>query len=147
MSELRIRGQEITLRLTRGNIVQRTITAIKDFTAQLDFEKSDEGYLGETTNRKDDIFNGASGSFTVDAEGQDLFLFCDFVKRKAQRKLPVNQDAVNMSGRFAFPNGDTPKLQLKDLKFGPMPIGVPGRTQYVNTAFDYSTDDITFLTT
>jgi hypothetical protein len=147
MAETRLRGQEVTLRLVRGRDVEATVTAFKDFTVQFDLATMEEGYLGELTMRKDDIYNGVSGSFTVDAESQDLFVLMDFIKRRAQRKIPVNQSTINVTARFTFPNGETPKLLIRDLKFDAIPIAVPGRNAYVNGSFSYKAEDARFITT
>jgi hypothetical protein len=148
MSETRLRGQEVTIRLARGNEVEATITAITDFTAQLDLAILSEGYIGETTMRKDDIYNGTSGGFTVHNESQELFTFVDFLARRAQRLIPVNESTVNAVGRFTFPNGQTPRLLIRDMKFGAIPIAVPSRDAYVNTGFTYETGEVPrFITT
>lgn len=147
MSETRIRGQEVSLRLTRNNSPERTITAFRSFTLQYDLEKLSEGYLGETTKRQDEIFNGGSGNFELDPESQDLFVLIDFIKQRAQRRLPVNTSKVNATARFSFPDGTTPRLVLSDMKFGSIPINVAGRESYVSSTFDYSVSDITLLTT
>lgn len=147
MAELRIRGQEVSIRITRGNTPQASITAIKDFTIQLDLAQLDEGYLGETTNRKDDIFNGVSGSFTVHPEGQDILLLNDFIKRRAQRDPSTINQKVNCTARLTFPNGDTPRVLISDMKFGPIPLTVSGRDAYVTNGYTYSAEDAKLITT
>jgi hypothetical protein len=147
MAETRIRGQEVSIRISRNANVESTITAVKDFTVQLDMATLDEGYLGETTMRKDDIFNGVSGSFTIDHESQDILVFMDFIKQRAQRRIPVNQSRANATGRFTFPNGDVPRLLIPDMKFDAIPISVPGRNAYVNSSFSYKAEDVRFITT
>lgn len=146
--ETRIKGQEVAIRLSVGGDVQNTITAIRDFNVQLDVELTDEGYLGETTNRKDEIFNGISGAFTVDPESQDLILLSDFVKRRAQRRAdaPLSR-TINATVRFNFPNGDAPLVLVPDMKFGPMNIQVPDRGSYVSEPFSYATSDWKVIST
>lgn len=149
MTELRIRGQEAVIRLARGNEVEATLTAISDFTWQYDFATLEEGYIGETTVRKDDIFNGISGSFTIHQEGQELLLFLEFLKRRAQRKAntPVNSNRVNATVRLTFPNGQTPRVLIPDMKFGAAPNAIPGRDAYINTAFTYMAEDTRVIET
>lgn len=131
----------MVLRITREGRPETTLTAFSDFTFQYDFASSEEGYLGETTMRKDDIYNGISGSFTVHAESQDLLLFLDFIKERAQRKRNVNQSRINATVRLTFPNGETPRVLIRDMKFDAAPVAVPGRDAYVNTAFSYKAED------
>lgn len=148
MAETRLKGQEVSIRLTRANRVETTLTAIKDLTIQWDFATQEEGYLGETTMRKDDIFNGMSGSLTIDAEDQALFQFIDFLKRRAQRRpdTPINESRVNMTARFTFPNGQTPRILVKDMKFDAVPIATPSRDAYVNGTFSWKAEDSRILT-
>ena len=119
------------------------MTAIKDFTFQYDFATLSEGYLGETTMRKDDIFNGISGSFVVDQESQDILLFQNFLKQRAQRNpaVPINQSRVNATVRLTFPNGESPRVIIRDMKFGAAPNAAPARDAYVNTSFSYEAED------
>ena len=149
MTETRLRGQEVNMRLVRNGIVEETVTAFKDFSVQLDMATLDEGYLGETTQRKDDIYNGVSGSFTVDHESQDILLLMEFIKNRAQRdpNVPIQSSTVNATVRLTFPNGDTPRILVKDMKFDPLPISVPSRDAYVNTGFSYKSEDAQFITT
>lgn len=141
MAELRLRGQEVTLRIARGNVPEVTLTAIKDFTVQFDFATIEEGYLGETTMRKDDIFNGLSGSMTIDAEGQEVLQFLDFVKQRAQRRLVLSESRVNVTARYTFPNGQTPRIVVRDLKFDAAPFAAPSRDGYVNVALSWKAED------
>ena len=147
MAETRIRGQEVTIRISRGAKPERTITAIKDFTIQLDLEKIEEGYLGERSKRKDMIYNGVSGSFSVEMESQELLEFVQNIKERAQRVANVNDERINAVGSFAFPDGTRPKVLIKDMVFGNIPINSPGREAYVSVNFDFSAADASFITT
>lgn len=147
MAELRIKGQEMTVRLARGSIVEQSLTAIADLTVQLDLATLDQGYLGEKTNRKDDIFNGVSGSLTLHPEGQEAFEFADFLVRRAQRDPVTIGVEVNLTARYTFPNGDTPLVLVKDLKFAALPIASPSRDAYISMALSYVAASARFITT
>jgi hypothetical protein len=147
VTETRLRGQEVSVRLARGGITEATLTAIKDLTIQFDFATIEEGYLGETVMRKDDIFNGVSGSLTMDSEGQEQFQFINFLVRRAQRAedTPVNQSRVNATARFTFPNGQVPRIVVRDMKFDAVPLAVPSRDAYVNATFPYKAETARIL--
>jgi len=147
MPELRIKGQEMTVRLARGSIVEQTLTAIADLTISLDLATIDQGYLGETSNRKDDIFNGVSGTLTLHPEGQEAFEFADFLVRRAQRDPVTSGVAVNLTARYTFPNGDTPIVLVKDMKFGALPIAASGRDAFISMALSYVAGTVRFITT
>lgn len=140
----------MTVRIARGRAVESTITAIKDITIQFDFATLEEGYLGETTMRKDDIFNGVSGSMTIDAEGQEVFELLDFIKRRAQRSATIGNLAdarINATATYAFPNGQRPRILVRDMKFDAAPIAAPSRDAYVNVALSYKAEDCRVITT
>ena len=138
----------MTIRVARGNVPEATITAIKDFTVQWDFASQEEQYLGERTMRKDDIFNGVSGSLTFDVEDQAALQLLDFIKQRAQRRVPVagaNAQRINLTARLTLPNGQTPRILIRDLKFDAAPLNVGGRDSYVNVALSYKADDVRVL--
>ena len=54
----RIKGQEVDILIVANGIPSTAITDVRSFSAEFQFEASSEGYLGEATNRRDDIFNG-----------------------------------------------------------------------------------------
>lgn len=141
--ENRVRGQEVVVRLARGRQVEEALTAIKSFTLQFDFAVLSEQYLGETSMRKDDIFNGVSGTLEFDHQAQDLFLFVEFLKQRAQRNpnFPVNTNQVNATATITFPNGDTPRIIVRDMKFGAIPVNIAGRDQYVGSSFPFESGE------
>lgn len=146
MSETRLRGQEVSIRLARGGIVEDEVTAIKDLTVTFETSTISEQYLGETTVRQDMIFNGISGSFTVDAESNDLLTLIEFITENATRERNPNVARVNLTARFAFPNGQTPRVIVRDLQFDAIPLNVPGRDAYVNVAFSFKAENARILT-
>jgi hypothetical protein len=147
MSETRLRGQEVSIRLARGGVVEDEVTAIKDLTVTFETATISEGYLGETTMRQDMIFNGISGSFTVDAESNDLLTLIEFIQANATRERSPNVARVNLTARFSFPNGQTPRVIVRDLQFDSIPLNVPSRDAYVNVAFSFKAENARILTT
>lgn len=127
----------MVVRLARENITEAQVTAFKDFTTSFDLATLEEGYLGETENRFDDIANGSSGSFTIDAEGPEVFRLINFIVERAQRRRDVNTSRVNATASYQFPDGRRPRLLTKDMKFDAIPISTGGRDAYVNAAFSY----------
>ena len=147
MTETRLRGQEVTIRLSRENAIEATVTAFKDFTMAFRGRILEEGYLGETNLRYDDISDGVGGSFTVHAESQDLFVLMEFIRARQERQIDVRTSRVNATGRFSFPNGDRPRMFIKDMKFGETPVTIGGRDAYVSTGFTYNAERAKFITT
>lgn len=119
--------------------MEAELTDIQSFNAELQTEIKSQGYLGEKTNRKDEIFNGVKFDFEMHAHSPDFFDFQAAIIDRAKRTTP---DVIfNISGIFSFPSGDVRKLILPDVKFGPMPINVPERGDYVKMKFEGECDD------
>jgi hypothetical protein len=90
-----------------------------------------------------------SGSFTITAESQELLEFVEFLKDRAQRNpdIALGESMVNATARFTFPNGQTPKILIRDMKFGAIPISVPSREGYVSASFSYEAPTAKVITT
>ncbi|TAL43884.1 MAG: hypothetical protein EPN91_05445 [Salinibacterium sp.] len=145
MSETRIRGGEVVLRLARENAPLVTMTAFKEFAINFRGRILEEGYLGETAPRFDDMSDGIGGNFTIHAESQDLLLLLQYIQERQQRVRSVQTSRINGTARFSFPNGDTPKAFVKDMKFGEIPLSIPERTQYVNASFPFNAERARFI--
>lgn len=140
----RIRGQEISVLITRDSTLEDTLTDIQNFSLETQFEIKSQGYLGEKTNRKDFIFNGGKFDMLLHLHKQDWFFFWKAALDKAQRNTP---DVIfNITGVFSFPNGETPTLLLPDCMFGPMPMNVPARGDYVSVKVEGEVENIQVTT-
>lgn len=137
--ETRLKGQEVVIRITRGGRAEATITAVKDFTLSFDIDQLDEGYLGEKQNRFDEVAVGSSGTITVTPEGPEVLRMIDFIVKRAARNpsIDIANSAVNVTARFEFPDGRRPKLIVRDLKFGTIPINVGDRKSFVSISFPF----------
>lgn len=139
MPSQRIKGQEVSIIITRDGNLEAELTDVKncEFTPQ--FEIKEEGYLGEKTNRHDDVYNGVKGSLELHIHSGDVFDFIQSVKDRAQRNAP---DLVfNIAGIFSFPNGEIRTVTLPDVKFGAFPISTNDRGDYTSCKFEYAADD------
>lgn len=125
----RIKGQEISIVVVAGGEVVNTMTAIQNFNINAKFELIEQGYLGETTQRYDEIFNGCAFDFELHIEEQNLLLFQKQVEGRARRTTPDIE--FNIVATMLFPNGDTPIVTLPNVNFGEIPKGVGSRKDYV----------------
>lgn len=141
MSSQRIKGQEVQIIITRDGVLEETFTAIKNFQSTDEFEVKSVGYLGEKTNRKDEIFNGMKFSFDMHLSKKAFWTFKKAVKDRAQRVSPDLQ--INISGIFSFPNGETLAETLPDVHFGPMDKNVSDRGEYVDVKIEGECSDST----
>jgi hypothetical protein len=135
----RIKGQEITIAVTRGGTLEDTFTSVQDFESSDKLEIIEKGYLGEKGNRHDFIFNGNKGSFTLHLQTQDYYRFIGAIKAKAKREQPDLE--FNISRTSFFPNGDSPVETFPNVSFGEIPQKVSARNDYVSAKFDFACDD------
>lgn len=139
MTAQRLKGQEVSIIITRGGQLEAELVDVKscEFTPQ--FEIKEQGYLGEKTNRHDDVYNGVKGSMELHVHSGDVFDFIGAVKDRAQRNAP---DLVfNISGIFSFPSGETRTMTIPDAKFGATPISTNDRGDYTAVKFEFAADD------
>jgi len=139
MPAQRIKGQEVSIIITRDGSLEAELTDVKscEFTPQ--FEIKTEGYLGEKTVRNDEVYMGVKGSLELHIHSGDVFDFVQAVKDRAQRNTP--DTVFNIAGIFAFPSGEVRTLTVPDCKFGAVPISTNDRGDYTSVKFEYAADD------
>jgi hypothetical protein len=135
----RIKGQEVTVLVTQGGVLQDTLTDIQSFEVEAQFEIKSMGYLGEVSNRKDEIYNGCKFTMELHLHTQDWFNFQQQIKNKAQRLSPSL--IFNISSVLSFPNGQTPSLTIPDAHFGPNPLSISSRGDYVKVKLEGESSD------
>jgi len=134
----RIKGQEVRLTITSptGTIDAIGQGGVKSLEIEFKTKLLDEGYLGETTNRKDDIFEGVRGRLEAHLDRQDYFRFVQQVTDRSQRRTPADA-RFNMIATLQFPNGNRPRVLVEDVFFGPLPVNVGGRDEYVTVNVEF----------
>lgn len=144
---LRVRGAEVQFRLTRNGTLEKTLTAVKSFTFEAMIEVKQEGYLGETNDRFDDIFKGCSGNVVFHPESQDAWTLIAFIRDRAARRSPQSNHRINVKFVANLPDGTRPSITIPDLKFENIPLNAPARDQYVETTLSFKADDFMIETT
>lgn len=135
----RIKGQEVEVMLVVGGRPIANITALKSFDLGFDQELKKEGYLGETTNRYDTVFNGIEGKLVWHLESRALLdLAVQFVNI-SRRRLPNVQ--VNIKATLNFPTGRIARVVVPDVRFGKFPLSFGSRTDYVDVSVDYGASE------
>lgn len=129
---LRVRGQEVQVRISLNNQILRTITAVENFTVTANISLLEKDYLGDTTTRLDEIFKGASFELSFDPESTDFLKLTKAVMDRASRRTAQSAVHINIVATFNFPNGQRPRVTLPDCKFNDIPIAAPARDQYGN---------------
>lgn len=140
---LRVRGAEVQIRLTRNGALEKTLTAVKSFTFEAMIEVKQEGYLGESTDRFDDIMKGCQGTIVFHPESQDAFTLIAFIRDRAARRVPQANHHVNVRFVANMPDGTRPSISIADLKFDNIPFNASARDAYVEMTLSFKSSDFT----
>lgn len=128
----RIKGQETSVQVLVDNVPQLTLFDIRSFESSELLAIIAEGYLGETTQRYDEVYNGFSFRLEAHIETRDYLDFRAAVVNRARRRTPGVR--INIKTTLAFPGGPRVRVVLKDVHFGEMPLNIPGRAEYVTVS-------------
>lgn len=135
----RIKGQETSVLLVRAGVLETEMTDVLSFNVEFQSETKVQGYLGEKSNRTDDIFNQVKFDLELHSHSQDCF---PFLKALIDRQKRITPDLkINISSVLSYPNGQTPTILLHDCKFGAVPFNVTSRGDYVKFKLDGVCDD------
>lgn len=135
MAALRIKGQETSVVIIEDGEPQLIIDTIRNTDISFDLEQQEEGYLGETFNRMDSVFNTMSIKLEAHMSTRDLILLADKIVTRAKRRAG-GVVRVDILTTFVFPEGDLIGIGIRDVQFAPIPIGIASRTDYVNQTLD-----------
>ncbi len=135
----RIRGQEVSVLIVRGGELENELTDIMSFNVEVEGEIKTQGFLGEKTNRKDDIFNGIKFDMEMQLHKADFFRFMLAVIRRMKRETP--DLVINISSVLSFPSGESVSVLIPDAKFGAMPVSIASRGDYVKVKLQGEADD------
>ena len=114
--------------IVRDGALEDTLTDIQNFNIELDVELISRGYLGETSERKDEIYKGTKFDFEMHTHTQDYLSFFEAIRNRAKRLTP--DTIFNITTVLNYPNGDTPTRLLPDCHFGPLGDKTPSRGEY-----------------
>lgn len=130
----RIKGQDTTITITTNGVLEAELTDIQSFHVALNIELLEQGYLGETTNRYDEVFKGAHFDFEMHHHSSDYAVFNQKIVDRARRISP--NTVINVSSTLFFPNGDIVTTIFPDAKFGTPDQNTPARIEYVKTKYE-----------
>lgn len=117
------------------------------FAQSLDFtfktEIKQEGFLGETTDRYDSVFHGVEGKTQHQFDTPEPFNVVRLVVNKARSRTPGT--VFNLRATLRFPGGGKARVVFRDVAFGPMPVTVGSRSDYVKFSLDFACSEAQVL--
>ena len=130
----RVKGQETIITILKDGELQARIDSISDAEVTFDIEILEEGYIGETANRFDSIFNGMTIKISGHMTNKQLITLATAVVQRAQRAGGVNR--IDMAITLIFPGGDLVTISVPDVHFQSIPITDGGREEYVGYSLE-----------
>lgn len=139
MAEQRIKGQEVQVLLVVNGEVKDTITEVQNCEFVRELETTEEGYLGEKSNRYDEFYKGYSGNMDLHFSTPDVFDLMQSIQDRAQRRAPGTQ--INIKATLEFPSGLRRRLLFQNAFFEGMPMSFGGRTEYGTIKLSFKGSD------
>lgn len=140
----RIKGQEVEVTWTGPTGLEEGFTAVSNFEVSVQEELLTENYIGETTARRDDQYNGIRGRLDMHLENTEYFNFVQRVKDRSQRRNAADGQ-FNLIAVLNFPNGERKRIVVQNAFFGELPLNVGSRSEYVQATVEFEASDFTYL--
>jgi hypothetical protein len=137
--DLRLKGQEISIRSVVAGVVVDSIDSVSSFNDSVDLEGKSDGFLGEFVNRFDEIMNGFSGDFEFHVHNNQWVAFQRSIIDKAQRNIPGL--IFNVIRTDFYPNGNSTIYTYRDVHWGAQPTSVGSRGDYVKVKASFQCSD------
>ncbi len=142
---IRIRGENVQVKIIEGGkdilLGDRAVVSL-EYTPQQEITST--GFLGETTERKDEVYRGVTGTLTLQMSDGTA---TDFVRRlndRARRAVPAF--SVQIVATEVYPSGDTRVLLFPDVQFGPQAKRYASRDAYGQVELPWACNDYKVLT-
>lgn len=135
MTDQRLKGQEISIRIINAGVVQSAIDSISSFNEEVALELKEAGYLGEFVNRFDEILNGFGGDCECHLTRADSDTLDQAVIARATRQTVGI--VFNIIRTDIYPNGDSNVFTYTDVHWGAIPTTVGSRGDYVKKKYSF----------
>jgi hypothetical protein len=133
----RVKGLECSLSLsTPDGADEEVFEDVLEATLDVDMEILEQGYLGQTSKKFDDIFNGISGNVKTHMETSTIFKLAEKVQDRAERRTPAD-GVFSLSFTVNFPSGAKARLTAEDIFFGTIPLKIGKREDYVESELTF----------
>lgn len=139
MAEQRLKGQEVSVRVIQAGQVITSIDSISVFNDNVALELKEQGYLGESVNRFDEVFNGFGGDFEFHVNQSDWHDLVNAILDRATRAVP--DTVFNVVRVDLYPNGGDATFTYTDVKWGAIPTTVASRGDYVKPRMEFRCEE------
>lgn len=138
MASPRIAGQDTEVTVVVDGEPVANITAVKSFDVTWKMVIKSEEYVGETTPRKDDFFEGLSGRIEIDMEGTDSLTLIQTIQTRAQNRAISTK--IGVKSTLQFPDGSRAIINIPNAFFSDIPMNFASRTDYGKITLSYEAE-------
>jgi len=139
MGTQRLKGQEVTVIIVTGGVVENEINEIQSMDFEFEQEQLQQGYLGQFSDQFDYVFKGVKGSLDLHIHTGAWF---DFLKKITDKAKRITPDTVfNITAVANFANEGAKTILFPDVSFGGIGHTIGGRTEYVKIKLPFGTSD------
>jgi hypothetical protein len=140
----RLKGQEVTVNVlsTFGGL-ETSFADVGSVDFNFDQDILSEGYLGQTTEQKDDVHKGVSGSIKFHSRTADTIGLIQRIMEVSKGRLPGEEFQIVIS--LYFPLGGTRRIVVANAKFGTIPVSVSARDAFVEFSLEFAADEVTVV--
>lgn len=142
MANTRVKGQEAYVVIMRDGDPQITIDSVSSLEVEFMMEILEEGYLGETSNRFDSIYNGMRVKIEGHCNSEAYLELAQAIKEKAQYRAGSTV-RIDVVASYAFQNGDFPSLVLQDVHFDAIPFSIDSRQSFQSFSLEGKCSEFT----
>lgn len=135
MTDQRIKGQEVSVKVIEDGVLLTSIDSISTFNDAVSLELKESGYLGEFVNRFDEILNGFGGDFEFNVTTSAWNLLVESIIARAKRERP--NVVFNVVRVDLYPNGESAIYTYRNVFWGEIPTNVAGRGEYVKPRMQF----------
>ena len=143
MALKRILGSDSSMVMTGPNGMERGFGAVKSFEWTIEIEPTEEGYIGEITNRFGEVLGGYSGAFEFHFENANPIAFYERVTNRIKEN---SNEQFSFLSTFQFPDGVRQRVNFANIFFGNLPVVSGGKAEYVNGNVTWKGSSVRFLT-
>jgi len=144
MPGIRVKGQEVEIRITQNGAQIAALNNVKDGDFEFKLKKLQEGFLGATTDEYDEVFEGMDGKFTIQMSDAASFDLVKAIVDRARRVAGAINTRINIAANIRFPGAPQRRVYLMNCFFGAVPTNMPARDQYMTQTFEFSCSDFNF---
>ena len=139
--EQRLKGQDTQVRIISANKLLRTITAVSNLTLTVKTDIISKGYLGEGSERKDEIYKGIGFDMEFDPESNEGIILLGAIRDRASKRTAAAAIKIGVACVLNFPNGQRPRVTIGDLKFSNPSLTLAGRDSYAGEKLSGEAED------